>query len=165
LKRQARAAERARRDEQRRIARLAAERQRERDRATAAMERARAGEQRKAAKALDRAAMDRARMLATNATKRRNKAAAEAFIDSGKLVTKATPVHIKIAQRAVIEERAEAARLADPVEQAKLALQRRGRVVYSMAIYGGEPDRFFCSGLGKDVSAERLLAEAERLAA
>jgi hypothetical protein len=59
----------------------------------------------------------------------------------------------------------EQARLADPVEQAKTALRRRGRTVYSMSVHDGPADRFFCSGLGRDVTGEQLIAEAERLAA
>jgi hypothetical protein len=162
-KRQQREAERDRREQQKRIARLAAARERERERATAAMERARAAEERR--HGTDRVAIDRTNKRRSNATRRRQIEEAEEFVDSGKVITRATPVYLKIAQRAVIQQREEAARLADPIEQAKVVLQRRGRVVHSMAVWGGRDDRFFVTGLGRDVTAEQLLEAAERLAA
>jgi hypothetical protein len=162
---------------ERAAARLAALRRHQAERAAEAEERrrqrleerelarSRRAEERQVYRAPNRAAIDRANRKRRDALTRRSREAAEAFVDAGRVVTKATPIHIKIAQRAVIAAREEAARQADPLEQAKVALQRRGKVVHSMAVWGGRADRYFVSGLGKDVSAEQLLAEAQRLAA
>lgn len=57
------------------------------------------------------------------------------------------------------------ARDACHVEQAKLALQRRGRVVYRASVTGGPHDRWFVSGLGPEATDEELVAEAARTAA
>lgn len=62
-----------------------------------------------------------------------------------------------------IERRREdEARLADPVEQAKLALQKRYAPVCSMAVHGGDP-ALFMVGSRKDVSRDQLLEMAARL--
>lgn len=112
----------------------------------------------------DRRRLDVAHKRRSDAVRRRTLERAEAFVDAGKVVTKATPIHIKIAQRAVINTRAEKARLEDPVEQAKLRLQRRGRVVYSAAVIGGPADRFVVSGVGNNLTQDELFAAADRLA-
>lgn len=90
---------------------------------------------------------------------------AEKRIEKGLPAGRADNVHVKLAQRALEEQRAQLHRQACPVERAKLALRRRGRVVYSMAVHGGRRDLFYVDGLGRDINAERLLAEAERVSA
>lgn len=59
--------------------------------------------------------------------------------------------------------REEEARQADPVEQAKLALQRKGRTVYSASVVGGPKHLFVVSGLGTRVTPADLINEAERV--
>jgi hypothetical protein len=54
-------------------------------------------------------------------------------------------------------------RQADPLEQAKLALQRKGRTVYASSVVGGPNNRFVVSGLGTEVTPAALIAEAERV--
>lgn len=51
------------------------------------------------------------------------------------------------------------------IDDAKLALQRRGRIVCRASMYGGDPERWFVSGLGKEVTDQQLVAEARRIAA
>lgn len=92
-------------------------------------------------------------------------ARAEAMVDAGARPTRGTNVHVKIAMRAVEVQRAEDARLACPVEATKTLLRQKGRVVYSMSVHDGAPDLYFCSGLGKDVTADELAAYAERISA
>ena len=70
-----------------------------------------------------------------------------------------------LTQRALQRAEDDQRRLADPLEQAKLALQRRGRVVYRMAVHGGRADRWFISGLGCDRTDADLLSLAASLAA
>jgi hypothetical protein len=59
--------------------------------------------------------------------------------------------------------RADEARQADPIEQAKLALQRKGRVVYSASVSGGRKDRFIVSGQPKELTPAELVALAEKV--
>jgi hypothetical protein len=61
------------------------------------------------------------------------------------------------------EQRAAEARQTDPVEQAKLALQQKGRTVYASSVVGGPKNRFVVSGMGKDVTPAAMIAEAERV--
>lgn len=89
---------------------------------------------------------------------------AEARIAAGLAAAGAASAVVRFAQQALEVRHAETARLADPFEQAKVKLQRRGRVVYSMAVHGGRPDRFFVSGLGRDVTRARLIALAGQVA-
>ena len=49
-----------------------------------------------------------------------------------------------------------------PVEQAALALRRRGRIVYRLSVHGGPRDTFFCSG--KRLTERELVIEAGKLA-
>jgi hypothetical protein len=65
--------------------------------------------------------------------------------------------------RQIIARRADEARQADPVEQAKIALQRKGRTVYAASVVGGPKNRFVVSGLGTEVTPAALIAEAERI--
>jgi hypothetical protein len=51
------------------------------------------------------------------------------------------------------------------IESAKRELQRRGRVVYRASVNGGRPDRWYVGSLGKEVTDQQLIAEAERLMA
>jgi hypothetical protein len=99
---QQRAAERARARHQRELAKVTERRLRELERAQATMERARAAEARKGEQSVDRATMDRANIRRRNTGWRRLSAAAEAFVDAGIPITRATPINLKIAQRAVI---------------------------------------------------------------
>lgn len=48
------------------------------------------------------------------------------------------------------------------LDEAKLRLQRRGRVVYNARIRGGREDRWYVSGLGLDVTDAQLVAEASK---
>jgi len=50
-----------------------------------------------------------------------------------------------------------------PVEQAALALRRRGRIVYRLSVHGGPRDTFFCSG--KRLTEAELIIEAGKLGA
>lgn len=109
----------------------------------------------------DRAKTDRANKRRGDAVRRAVLAKAEALLDAG--ATTAISVHVRMAMRVAKQQRAEAARHSCPTEQAKMILQRRGRVVYSMAVHGGSPDRFFCSGLGQDATAEDIQREAARI--
>jgi hypothetical protein len=68
-----------------------------------------------------------------------------------------------IVARTIAETERERARLACPIEQAAIALRRRGIVVYRMTVHGGSPDLWFVSSIGPDVSDADLLAAAERL--
>jgi hypothetical protein len=65
--------------------------------------------------------------------------------------------------RADRETAAELARLACPIEQAAIALRRRNRVVYRMTVHDGDPELWFVSGLGRDVTAEQLVALAGKI--
>lgn len=69
-----------------------------------------------------------------------------------------------VVARALAELEIEQARQNCPVEQAALALRRRGRVVYRMSVVGGSPAKWFVGGLGKDISNGELVAAADRLA-
>lgn len=114
---------------------------------------------------VDRAKHDiRQKRMADN-VKRDAMARAEAMVDAGARPTRDTNVYVKILMRAVEMKRAEDARLSCPVEALKTRLRRKGRVVYSMSVHGGAPDRYFCSGIGQDVTAEQLFAYAERISA
>lgn len=89
--------------------------------------------------------------------------AAEERIDAGLPASAASSANIRTAQRAIEEVRREQARVEDPVEQAKVVLRRRGRVVYAASVAGGPADRFVVSGMGCEVTAEQLIAAAARL--
>lgn len=65
-------------------------------------------------------------------------------------------VTARIAQREIDKRAAEAARLADPLEQAKTRLRRRGFAVFAAEVTGGPKGKFYVGG--------RLLTEAELLA-
>lgn len=65
---------------------------------------------------------------------------------------------------AIRERRAAEARQADPVERAKLTLQRRYAPVCSMAVYDGDPDLFMV-GHRRNLTRDELLELAARVAA
>ena len=65
-------------------------------------------------------------------------------------------VTAKIAQREIEKRAADAARLADPLEQAKTRLRRRGFTVFAAEVTGGPEGKFYVGG--------RLMTEAELLA-
>lgn len=71
---------------------------------------------------------------------------AEQRIAAGKSAGSAPPGALRSTQIDVERQHAEQARLADPVEQAKVALQRTGRTVYALSVLGGPKDRFHVSG-------------------
>lgn len=63
---------------------------------------------------------------------------------------------------AIREQQASAARAADPIEQAKLALRRRGRVVFNACVHGGRKGRFIVSGLRDEATGkQRQLTDIE----
>jgi hypothetical protein len=53
-------------------------------------------------------------------------------------------------------------RQVNPVEQARVALQRKGLVVYSASVAGGRKDRFIVSGQQKELTPAELIDLAER---
>jgi len=65
--------------------------------------------------------------------------------------------------RAANETAAELARQSCPIEQAALALRRRGVVVYRMSVVDGAHDLFFVSSIGPDVTAEQLVEAARKI--
>jgi hypothetical protein len=74
-------------------------------------------------------------------------------------------VHVRMAQRAIADQDAEAARMADPVEQAKIVLRKRFSPVVSAEILDPPgPKGMFLVGR-KLVDKAELLAMAEQLAA
>jgi hypothetical protein len=101
--------------------------------------------------------------LQSNAKRRGLRAAAQKRVDAGLSAGSAPPGHLRSAQLDLEREQAEHARLADPVERAKVALQRKGRTVYAASVVGGPANRFVVSGMGRDVTPAALLAEAERV--
>jgi hypothetical protein len=149
--------ERAAAAERREAAKAEARRQREAERAAARVEKV-------SPKEPDRASIDRANRKRSAGMRRAAFARAEKLIDAGHSIGRATNVHVKIAMRAVEDKRALDARLGCPVEQAKSLLQRRYAPVCSMAVYGGDPDRFVV-GSRKDLTREELLDLAARFAA
>lgn len=67
--------------------------------------------------------------------------------------------------RSIIRRREDEARAADPVEQAKLALRRRGRVVFDASVHGGAKGRFIVSGMRDEESGKALHLTAPQLIA
>lgn len=61
--------------------------------------------------------------------------------------------------------RAAAARAADPIEQAKLALRRRGRVVFAASVTGGPADRYLVGGMVDDAGKPKQLTDRELIEA
>lgn len=89
---------------------------------------------------------------------RTNRKAAEAFLDSGKSSSDATSVSMKIEARKVEVRRAEEARLADPIEQAKIYIRRRtGKAVFGAEVTLGE------KGKGKFVVGLITMSQKEML--
>jgi hypothetical protein len=83
------------------------------------------------------------------------------WLDSGKTIADAPP-SMKIEIRAELTRRAEQARRADPVEQAKLIIRRKTRLpVFGAEVTDGPKGKFF---IGRRLVTEKeLLAEARRL--
>lgn len=72
---------------------------------------------------------------------------------------------VAAAAKAILGRREAEARRSDPVERAKLVLQRAHYApVCSMAIYDGDPDLFIV-GSRKNITRDELIAWAERIAA
>lgn len=74
------------------------------------------------------------------------------------------PQAVRGAMNNIIAQRAAADRLADPVEQAKLALRQRGRVVFDASVDGGRHGRFFVSGVADDQGKRQQLTKQELIA-
>ena len=93
---------------------------------------------------------------------------AEKRLDGEKVAGAASPA-VLAAMNLIADRRAAEARQTDPVEQAKLTLQRKGRVVYSASVHGGRSDRFHVSGERdgngrlKELTPAALLDLAERV--
>lgn len=153
-------------------ARLQAER--EREKREGALERQREVEQRREQRELERAqrqqaqrddATGRANHRRAAATRQAARTRAQAMIDAGKLsVPKDRDLALRTAHRELLAKQEREQRESCPIEQAKLRLQRRGRVVYSASVVGGPKDRFVVSGVGASLTREELLAAADRYA-
>lgn len=65
-------------------------------------------------------------------------------------------VTAKVARREIDKRAADTARLADPLEQAKTRLRRRGFTVFAAEVTGGPKGKFYVGG--------RLMTEAELMA-
>jgi hypothetical protein len=89
---------------------------------------------------------------------------AAALVDAGKDPSKQSST-VANQMREIIRRRADEARAADPIEQAKLALRKRGRIVFDASVDGGRKGRFFVSGQNHPETGKRLqLTEAELIA-
>lgn len=100
------------------------------------------------------------------AAKGKNRRAAEARLDAGKRPEDEPGVSMRITMRQIQRERAEVARLADPIEQAKTLIRRKTRSPVFGAEYSDPPGpkgQFYVGR--KLMSSAELLAYAERLAA
>lgn len=107
----------------------------------------------------DQSVINARRAQSLKATNRRK---AMERIAAGLSADKAS-ISMRITQRQVEQQMREAARMADPIEKAKLALRRAGFIVYSLSIYGGPADLFHVSGRGREeISANDLIALAEQ---
>jgi hypothetical protein len=102
------------------------------------------------------------------ANKRASESVAAKLVDAGADPSKQNSM-VGSQMREIQRRRAEEARQADPVEQAKVALQRKGRSVYAADVAGGRPGHFHISGKrdpsGRllDLTPAALIAEAERV--
>lgn len=66
--------------------------------------------------------------------------------------------------RSIVTRREAEARAADPIEQAKLALRQRGRIVFCASVYNGPKGRFFVSGIVDDDGRRKLQTGADLIA-
>lgn len=79
-----------------------------------------------------------------------------------------TPM-VRSAKQQILDRRAAEARQTEPVEQARLALQRSGRAVYAASVHGGPKGRFHVSGQRdgngrlKELTPAEVIGLAERL--
>jgi hypothetical protein len=89
--------------------------------------------------------------------------AATAKLDAGVDPSKAKSTFQGQLMREIARRREDEVRQTDPIEQAKLALQRKGRVVYSASVSGGRKDRFIVSGQPKELTPAELVALAEKV--
>jgi hypothetical protein len=102
------------------------------------------------------------------ANKRASESVAAKLVDAGADPSKQNSM-VGSQMREIQRRRAEEARQADPVEQAKIALQRKGRSVYAADVAGGKAGHFHVSGKrdpsGRllDLTPAALIAEAERV--
>jgi hypothetical protein len=69
---------------------------------------------------------------------------------------------VRSAMQLIRDRKSAEERQTNPVEQAKLALQRKGLVVYSAEVRGGRKDRFIVSGQPKELTPAELIDLAER---
>jgi hypothetical protein len=72
---------------------------------------------------------------------------------------------VRAAMNLIEERRGAEARAADPIEQAKLALRKRGRVVFDASVDGGRKGRFFVSGQTDPVTGKRKQLTPQELTA
>lgn len=114
----------------------------------------------------DRAGAAKARTNA--AVNRRVADEAERRLNGEKFATAESPA-VRAAKQQILDCRDYERRQGEPVERAKLALQRKGRSVYSAAVHGGPKDRFHVSGERdgngrlKELTPAELIALAERI--
>jgi flagellar biosynthesis GTPase FlhF len=101
------------------------------------------------------------RSQAAKATARKK---AQKILETGELIGRVRNPEIKFAYQALLREQERERRQSDPIEQAKIKLQRRYAPVCSMAIYGG-PKHLYVIGQRRNVSEQELLALAEKVAA
>jgi hypothetical protein len=94
---------------------------------------------------------------------------AERRLNGEEIGRKVTPA-VRGAMQMIQDREAAEHRQTDPVERAKLALQRKGRVVHSALIHGGRKDRFMVGGQRdprtgrlKELTPAELIALAEKV--
>lgn len=93
---------------------------------------------------------------------RSNAAAAEKLLNGEKTPSGAVSPAVRAAANQIQSTREAQARQTDPVEAAKLALQRKGLTVYSASVTGGRKDRFIVSGQQNQLTPAELIGLAER---
>jgi hypothetical protein len=99
------------------------------------------------------------------ALRRSQTAQAERILDKNPEALSGRNSGITQAIAAVRRSREEAARRTDPIEHAKLALRKRGRVVFDASVDGGRKGRFFVSGQTDPVTGKRKQLTADELTA
>jgi len=99
------------------------------------------------------------------ALRRSQTAQAERILDRNPDAVSGRNSGITTAIASVRRHRAEEARRGDPIEHAKLALRKRGRVVFDASVDGGRKGRFFVSGQVDPDSGKRRQLTIEELTA
>jgi hypothetical protein len=99
------------------------------------------------------------------ASRRSQTAEAAQVLDANPDAIKGRNASITAAMGRVRRQREDEARAIDPVEQAKLALRKRGRIVFDASVDGGRKGRFFVSGQNHPDTGKRLqLTQADLIA-